>query len=419
MAGSLERSDAISTASTNDRYHCSRLSSRADCEKQSLNESSVNAVINDESPQDPNLVDWEGPDDPENPMNWSTAKKVVAIGIVSLITVLSPLTSTIISPVTPDVMNTFHSSNETLGAFVTSVYLLGYSFGPLAIAPLSETYGRAIVYNTCNFIFLIFSIACAVADSLSALIVFRFLSGVAASCPITLGAGTIADMIPLERRGLAMVALIMGPLVGPTFGPLVYGYMYLLFTTFPRVFQGQYGFSNSSVGLTYLGVGIGCASGLIFCGAISDRLVKTLTTHYGGDPKPEYRLPAMFIGALCVPIGLFLYGWSADKKVHWIVPIIGTAFLGVGMFVIFMPAQTYLVDAYTIYAASASAAATVFRSVLGSTIPLAGNSMYDALGLGWGTSLLGFIAVAFIPVPFVFWKFGERIRNSKYTRAEF
>jgi MFS family permease len=125
-----------------------------------------------------------------------------------------------ISPATADVMATFHSTNETLGAFVTSVYLLGYSFGPLVIAPLSELYGRAIVYNVCNSIFLIFSIACALANNLSALIVFRLFAGIAASCPITLGAGTIADMIPLEKRGLAMASWIVGPLVGPTFGPL-------------------------------------------------------------------------------------------------------------------------------------------------------------------------------------------------------
>jgi MFS family permease len=117
-------------------------------------------------------------------------------------------------------MKTFNSNNETLGAFVTSVYLLGYSFGPLLIAPLSEIYGRAIVYNVCNTIFLIFSIACAVANSLNALIVFRLFAGIAASCPITIGAGSIADMVPLERRGLAMMFWIMGPLIGPTFGPL-------------------------------------------------------------------------------------------------------------------------------------------------------------------------------------------------------
>ncbi|KAL9085501.1 MAG: hypothetical protein Q9165_007546 [Trypethelium subeluteriae] len=199
----------------------------------------------------------------------------------------------------------------------------------------------------------------------------------------------------------------------------VYGYLYLMFTTFPRVFEGQYSFASGSVGLTYLGTGIGSFCGLMFCAAISDRLVTSLTRRNGGPPKPEYRLPAMFVGAFLVPVGLFLYGWSADKKVQWMVPIIGTAFLGAGMFVIFMPALTYLVDAYTTYAASVSAAATVFRSLLGALLPLAGNSMYNSLGLGWGTSLLGFIAVAFIPVPFVFWRFGERIRHSKFSQVKF
>lgn len=77
-----------------------------------------------------------------------------------------------------------------------------------------------------------------------------------------------------------------------------------------------------------------------------------------------------------------------------------------------MPLLAYLVDAYTPYAASATAAAIVSRSLLGALLPLAENSMYDALGVGWGASLLGFIAVDFAPIPLVCWKFGESIRTS-------
>jgi MFS family permease len=125
-----------------------------------------------------------------------------------------------ISPATAEVMRAFNTTNGTIGAFVTSVYLLGYAFGPLVIAPLSELYGRMIVYNVCNVLFLIFTIACAAAPNLGGLIAFRLLAGTASSCPVTLGAGSIADIVPHERRGAAMALWIMGPLIGPTVGPL-------------------------------------------------------------------------------------------------------------------------------------------------------------------------------------------------------
>jgi Major Facilitator Superfamily len=141
----------------------------------------------------------------------------------------------------------------------------------------------------------------------------------------------IAIIRPLKMLFLSPIVFLLS-----LYMAMVYGYLYLMFTTFPRVFQGQYGFSNEIVGLTYIGVGVGSFFGLIFCGIASDRMLKSLTKQNGGNPKPEYRLPAMFVGAFILPIGLFLYGWSAEKKIHWIVPIIGTAFLGGGMFTIFV-----------------------------------------------------------------------------------
>lgn len=76
-----------------------------------------------------------------------------------------------------------------------------------------------------------------------------------------------------------------------------------------------------------------------------------------------------------------------------------------------MAPNTYLVDVYTLHAASAMAANTVLRSTFGAFIPLAGQSMYEALGLGWGNSLLGFVAVALIPIPVFFVKYGEALRK--------
>ncbi|KAG5927368.1 hypothetical protein E4U42_002311 [Claviceps africana] len=77
-----------------------------------------------------------------------------------------------------------------------------------------------------------------------------------------------------------------------------------------------------------------------------------------------------------------------------------------------MTIQVYLVDAYTLYAASALAATSILRSVFGAFVPLAGGPLYENLGLGWGNSTLGFVALGLIPVPFLFMRYGEAIRTS-------
>lgn len=112
---------------------------------------------------------------------------------------------------------------------------------------------------------------------------------------------------------------------------VVYGYLYLLFTTITALFEQSYGFSQGSAGLAYLGIGIGMMLGLVVFGATSDKVVTYLTNKNGGERKPEYRFPHMMIGATMIPIGLFIYGWSAEYRVHYIVPIIGTGFVGMGL----------------------------------------------------------------------------------------
>jgi MFS family permease len=97
------------------------------------------------------------------------------------------------APGVEDVMREFGSSSTMLASFVVSVYVLGYMVGPFLIAPLSELYGRVPLYHTCNVLFLIFTIACAVTQSLPQLIVFRLLAGIAGVCPLTIGSGTAGE----------------------------------------------------------------------------------------------------------------------------------------------------------------------------------------------------------------------------------
>lgn len=209
------------------------------------------------------------------------------------------------------------------------------------------------------------------------------------------------------------IVLLMALLMSVT-----YGYLYLLFTTFTFVFEQQYGFTSGQAGLVYLGLGIGCLLGLVIFGGGSDWLLKKKAAANNGVFKPEYRLPPLIPGSLLVPIGLFWYGWSAQEHTHYIVPILGSGLVGLGLIATFMGTQTYVIDAFPRYAASATAAMTILRSAVGAVLPLAGQSMYGSLGLGWGNSLLAFIALAFLPVPFLFLKYGERIRTSERFKIE-
>ena len=156
---------------------------------------------------------------------------------------------------------------------------------------------------------------------------------------------------------------------------IVFGYLYLLFTTVTDLYQTTYNFSQGATGLVFIGIGVGSLIGLIFFGALSDKIQNHLIAKNNGQAEPEFRLPILILASFLVPIGLFWYGWSAHMNAHWIMPIIGLGWIGCGIIATLMPIQAYLVDAFGEYAASAVAANTVVRSVVGAFLPLAGPSM--------------------------------------------
>lgn len=197
---------------------------------------------------------------------------------------------------------------------------------------------------------------------------------------------------------------------------IYYSYLYFLFTSFTPVFQGQYSFSTGESGLAYIGTGVGLVLGLITAGMLSDKQMKRRAMN--GSMEPENRLPPVIVGSILFPTGLLWYGWSAKYKVHWIVPQIGTSFVGFGGTLAFLPVQMYLVDAFQAHAASAVATNTILRNIIGATLPLAGGRLYDTLGLGWGNSLLASICFAVIPVPVLLLKYGKKIRMSKRFKLD-
>ncbi|KAK9326650.1 major facilitator superfamily domain-containing protein [Lipomyces starkeyi] len=192
----------------------------------------------------------------------------------------------------------------------------------------------------------------------------------------------------------------------------IYGLMYLVLSTFPTLWTNRYHENLGISSLNYIALGVGFFIGAQLCAQINDRIFRRLKARNKGQEKPEYRIPLMVPGSILVPVGLFWYGWTAEARTHWILPDVGACLFAMGTIVAFQCIQTYLVDAYTRYAASAIAAATVLRSLAAFGFPLFAPTMYKALDYGWGNSVIAFAALGLgIPAPLLLWRFGETLRK--------
>jgi hypothetical protein len=113
---------------------------------------------------------------------------------------------------------------------------------------------------------------------------------------------------------------------------------------------------------------------------------------------------------------MFAFAWTNYPRIHWSVSIILSAPFGFGCVLVILPIVNYLIDAYTIYAASVLAAAAIFRSIVGAVFPLFTTQMYDRLGIHWASSLPAFLTVACMPFPFVMYRYGGALRmKCKYA----
>ncbi|BDD57688.1 hypothetical protein MAP00_003034 [Monascus purpureus] len=458
------------------------------------------------APADPNIVDWDGPDDPANPRNWSKAYKLSNVVLVSLAVLYTNLATTVFAPGANVMQREFGFKSSAVEVLTITMASLGFALGQLFVPSLSEVFGRVPVYRASSVFYLAFTAGCSRSTHVAEFLVFRLCTGLAAASYISTGGGTVADLLPKEERGVAMALFTAGPLFGPVLGPIIGGFVtenlswrwsfylilmmagavtiasfifmretsavtilrrkatrlskrtgnpnlraagdrqtpiphlvlhtisrpvrfllvspilclialhvafnfgvtMLLFATFPTVFEDTYGWSVGISGLAYIGIGVGCAIGIFIFGKFSDRMLRG----NGGPYNPERRLILMMYVSPLLPIGLFLYAWTTESKVHWIVPIVGTAIGGPGVVVLISSSQTYTIDIFgPRAAASAMAGINLLRNLLGAFLPLAAPRLYTNLHMGWGNSVLAFIAMAFIPVPFWLYRHGRWLRE--------
>ncbi|KAE9368868.1 MFS general substrate transporter [Stipitochalara longipes BDJ] len=206
---------------------------------------------------------------------------------------------------------------------------------------------------------------------------------------------------------------------------MLLGILYLFFGAFPLVFTTNHSFNLWQVGLTFLGMAIGILCGIATTPYWQKRYLVSINIKVDegemGEKRlaePELRLPQVMAGAILVPIGLFFFGFTTYSSVHWIVPIIASGVFGMGVFLSFSGTWTFLVDAYPLYAASALAANSFARSAFGAVFPLFGIQMYKKLGYDWATAVLAFITLTMVPFPYIFFRYGKKLRGrSKFATA--
>lgn len=150
----------------------------------------------------------------------------------------------------------------------------------------------------------------------------------------------------------------------------LYGLIYLVLSTLPRLWSGRYHEAVHIGGLNYISVGLGFLTGSQVGTRLQDRIYMALKRQNDGVGQPEFRVPLMLPGAMLVPVGIFIYAWSAEATAFWFWPNLGIYILCVNMIICWQCMQAYLVETYTTYAASALAAATILRSLAGFGFPL-------------------------------------------------
>ena len=191
---------------------------------------------------DPYVVDWI-PSDARNPMTISRSMKWIITLIMALGTLSVAFSSTAFSGTLPQIQRDLKCSEE-LSILTVSLFVLGFAIAPITWAPMSELYGRQVVYVITFALVTIFGAASIGAQNIQTLFVLRFFAGVFGSSSIVNSAGVIADMFVAKERGLAMMVYTSAPFLGPTLGPIVGG------------FVGQYGGWRWVDGMTVMFTGV-------------------------------------------------------------------------------------------------------------------------------------------------------------------
>lgn len=463
-------------------------------------------------------LDWDDEFDKDDPYNWANWKKWYCTFVTASICLCVSIGSSLFVTGVPDLAPKVGASRELCVSGLT-FYMVGLAFGPAIGAPISETFGRSVVYLSGFPASMLFTMGVGLSDKIYQILILRFFCGLLASPALAIAGGTINDIWKIEERGFAMATFCLAAFLGPVLGPVIGGFvtenkgwkwtmwvflmfcgavlpfvlllpetykpiilvrrakkrdyklhlppksailkqtifitllrpvemlvtdpivslwsfyisfvfavLFGFFEAFPIIFQGEYHMTLGISGLTFIGVGVGLVLGVVFF-IFFDRYAMFPTNPDGtkgrrdenGNPtgKPEQLLIVGKLGGICMPISLFWLAWTGRSDIHWMCPTVSGVPFGFGLILIFFTNMLYFVVSFPpASVASAIGANNLMRYTLASVFPLFTTQMYEKLHIDWATSLLAFISLALLPIPWFFEIYGERLRkNSKFGYA--
>ena len=483
----------------------------------------------DDEPIDPKDLDWDGPADMDNPHNWPTWKKWTATMTAAMLCLVVTMGSSLYVASVPEFEVRYHIS-QTLGLAGLTFYLLGLS--TVVGAPLSEVFGRKIIYLTSLPLSCLFTMGVGLANGHMRIILpCRFFSGVFASPALSIASGTIMDIFDVDEVSTAMTFFCVAPFMGPVMSPIISGFavesqgwrwsqwiqlfaaglifpfilfmpethkgvilrtrakkrnlklkefskedqkqflkitmtitvlrplkmlvvepivlvfsiyiafifavLFAFFEAYPVIYRGVYHMDLGISGLPFLGIGIGLWLGCIFYLYIDRKYLfpkapegtpelenptSLRTTPYRGhrDPEtgklrpicPEDFLLSCKVGSFALPVALFWQAWTARHDVHWMAPIAAGVPFGFGLILIFFSCIMYFSASYPpLCVASCMAANNMLRYVTSSVFPLFTVQMYERMQIKWASTLFALICIVMLPIPWIFERWGERLRN--------
>ncbi|PIL36732.1 MFS general substrate transporter [Ganoderma sinense ZZ0214-1] len=171
--------------------------------------------------RNPYLCTLNPEDDPKNLPLW---RKWAAVLTISSASLCATCTSSMAAFTETGLVQDLHTSHE-VAILSVSLYVIGLGIGPLFVGPLSELYGRNIIYRTSYVLFFAFTWPTAFPPDIATYLVFRFITGLCGAAFLSVAGGSVSDLFDNQNVATPMAVYTISPFIGPIVGPLIAGFI--------------------------------------------------------------------------------------------------------------------------------------------------------------------------------------------------